>query len=228
MQSPHDDTNVDDTDQKTTAAITTTDVTSPKSLNIVYQDQQLSTAQKDRFNKSVIRLSTRRTLIECILTIPSFIVELYYGIHYSNQCPIQPLIIVFLIVHGCSSLANGIVLLTGFVTANYIKRSLTASSCARYLIVGSSIGQLILLIFSVVWLIVGQVWVFGAQVNGFQSSNSTQSATYCYSTVFWTGFAIIIITYAVWLIIIIVVVRQLIMKRLKAKKETAPNIDERT
>jgi hypothetical protein len=161
----------------------------------------------------VARLSSRGTLIQCVLTIAAFAVELNYGITYLNQCPIQPLINTFLIVHGCSSLINGIVLLIGHLAAKYIKRSPNPSPCSRRLVVGSLIALLILLIFSVPWLIVGQVWVFGAQTNGFQSSNSTLTTTYCQSQVFWTAFAIIIMTYAIWLIIIWVVVKKFIMKR---------------
>jgi hypothetical protein len=116
----------------------------------------------------------------------------------------------------------------GYLAAKHIKRSPSPPSCSRRLVVGSLIGQLILLIFSVAWLIVGQVWVFGAQTNGFQSSNSTLTTTYCHPTVFWTGFAIIIITYAIWLIIILVIIGRFIMKRHTIKQETAPIMNECT
>lgn len=101
-----------------------------------------------------------------------------------NQCPIQPLINIFLIVHGCSNLASGIVLLVGFLASKYIKKSPTPSPWARRLCIATLIGQLMYLIFLIVWLIVGQVWIFGALTHGFQSSNSTDSATYCDSHLF--------------------------------------------
>jgi len=210
-QSLPNDTNVVNADQKTIAP------------NIVDQEQQLNNAQKSRLDKAVNRLSMRGTILQICLTFSSAAVELNYGIKYMNQCPIQPLINVFLIVHGCWSLVNGMVLLMGFITAKHVKRSPNPSRCARRSIAGSLIGQLVLLVICIAWLVVGQVWVFGAQVNGFQSSNSTQTATYCHPTVFWTGFVIIIITYAVWLIIILVLVVRYIIKRHKIKQGIAPN-----
>jgi hypothetical protein len=142
----------------------------------------------------VVQLSSRGTLFQTIITIPPSAVELNYGLNYLNQCPIQLLINVFLIVHDCSSKT-------------------------RRLLVGSLIGQLVLLLFSISCLIVGQVWVFGAQSNGFQSTNATQSATYCHPTVFWTEFAIIIVTYVIWLIRILVFIARFIFKRHKTKPE---------
>jgi hypothetical protein len=153
--------------------------------------------------------------------IPGFAVELSYGIIYANQCPIQPLINIFLIVHGCSLMTNAILLLTGFLAARYIKRSLSPSPCFQRLAVGSIIGQLIILFFDIVWLIVGQVWIFGAQRAGVQTSNSTLTTTYCHSNLFWSGFVLIIINYAVLLIIILVVVVRFIIKRRKIKQGKA-------
>jgi hypothetical protein len=194
VQSFPDDENVVNTDQKTTAAITTSVLANPGSINIVDREQQLNSTQNGWLDKAVNRLSARGILFQSIFTIPSFAVELNYGIKYANECPIQPLINVFLIVHGCSTLANGIVLVIGYIAANDIKRSTSPSPYSLRLVAGSLIGQLVLLLFSIAWMVVGQVWVFGAQTNGFQSTNST---TYCHPTVFWTGFAIIIVTYAI-------------------------------
>jgi hypothetical protein len=209
------------------ASIAGSDIPNPRLTDNVDPEQQGSNKKEDRLNTAVTQLSSPRIPVQIALTIPSFVVELKYGIQYLNQCPIQPLINVFLIVHGCSSLANGLLLLLGFVTAKYIKQSSNHSPCARFLLRSSLIGQLVYLLFSVAWLVAGQVWVFGAQTNGFQSSNSTQTATYCHPTVFWTGFAIIIITYAIWLILIVVFGGRYLIKRHKSKQETATIVDER-
>jgi len=213
-------------DQKKIAAIAGYTAPDTESIKILGQEQQLNNTQNERLNKNVDRLSNRMTLIQAVTTIPSFAIELNYGIKYLNQCPIQPLINVFLIVHGCSCLVNGIILLVGFLAARYFKRSPTPSPWARLLIVVSSIGQLVYLIFTIAWLIAGQVWVFGAQTHGFQSSNSTDTATYCQASVFWTGFVIIIVTYAIFLIIILVAVGRIMVKRYKMKQETAPTNNE--
>ena len=226
METSYNDANVANTSQKTTGAINDLVVANPTSINTIDQEQKLSNTQEDRLNKAVNRLSNRGNLITCASSIPTFVVELNNSLKYLDQCPIQSLINVFLIVHGCASLLNGIVILIGFLTANYMKKSHTRSPLTRWLLRISLIGQLIFLLFSIAWLIIGQVWVFGAQRNGFQSSNSTDTATYCNSTVFWTGFTIIIVTYAVWLILIIVFVVLFIKKRHKVKKETVPATNE--
>jgi len=226
MQSFPDDTNIGNTDRKTTTDISASAVANPRSINPVNSEQELTKRRTGQLDKAVVQLSSRRTLFQTILTIPPSVIELNYGINYLNQCPIQPLINVFLIVHGCSSMANGIVLLIGFITANYIKRSISHSPYSRRLLAGSLIGQLVLLLFSIAWLIVGQVWVFGAQSNDFQSTNATKSATYCYPTVFWTGFAIIIVTYIIWQILILVFIARFVFKRHKTKPEIAPITDE--
>jgi len=215
-----DGENAVNTNQKTTVDA------NPGSNNITDGEQQLSNTQKGHLDQAITRLSNRRTLIQAALTTPSFAVELNNSITYLNQCPIQPLINVFLIVHGCSSLVNGIVLIMGFFTAKYILQSPTPSPCARRLIAVNLIGQLVYLLFSVAWLVVGQVWIFGAQRNGFQSTNSTQTATYCHPTVFWTGFDVIIVTYAIWLIIILVLVWQFIKKRHRIKQWSDSKADE--
>jgi len=215
LQSFPDDANVINTDKKITAT-----------TNVSDRERQLDNIQKGRLDKAVIRFSSWIILFQIIFTIPPSVVGLYYGINYGNQCPIQPLINVFLIVHGCCSLVNGIVLLIGFIAANYIKRSSSPSPYARCLLAGSLIGQLVLFLFLVAWLVVGQVWVFGALSNGFQSNDSTRLTTYCYSILFWNGFAVIIITYAVWLILTLVFVVRFIIKRRKIKHKTALTTDE--
>jgi hypothetical protein len=208
------------------ASIDGPDIPNPRLTNNVDPEEQNRNKQEDRLAKAIDRLSSPRVLIQAGLNVPSFAVELNYGIKYLNQCPIQPLINVFLIVHGCSSLVFALILLLGFFTARYIKRSPTPSPYARILLRSSLLGQLIYLLFSIAWLIAGQVWVFGAQTNGFQSSNSTQTATYCHATVFWTGFAIIIVTYAIWLILIVVFGGRYLINRNKSKREAVAAIDQ--
>jgi hypothetical protein len=225
-QSLPNDANAVNADQKTISAITASTGPNLEPTDITDKEQQIKNKKQERFNKHVTRLSKRITLYQAASTIPSFVVELNYGIKYINQCPIQPLINVFLIVHGCSSLVNGILLLSGFIMAKHIIKSGGPSPCVRRLFVASLIGQLIYLVFSIAWLVAGQVWVFGAQVNGFQSSNSTQTATYCSSNVFWTGFVIIIVTYAVWLLIILVIAVRYIIKRHKMKEGTVPTANQ--
>jgi hypothetical protein len=157
---------------------------------------------------------------------PSFVIPLYFGIHYIGQCPIQPLINTFLIGHGYSNLATVMLLLIAFISAKYIRQSFNPSSYARYLLIISLIGHLVILLFSIAWLVAGQIWVFGAQSNGFQSTDPRQSATYCHSTLFWNAFGIIFATYGIFLILILVIAGRFIIKRCKAKRKVISTYDE--
>jgi predicted membrane protein len=96
------------------------------------------------------------------------------------------------------------------------------------LLIGILIVQLVCVLFSIAWWLVGQVWVFGAQANGFQSTNSNQTTTYCNATLFWNSFALIIVFYAILLILILVCGGRFIMKHYKIKQGAAPKIDERS
>ena len=197
----------------------------PKPMDGVDPKRQHSRGQSSRLEKTLIRFSSWKMLVQIIIMSPGFIVPVYFGVHYANQCPIQPLINVFMIVHGCTNLANAILLLIGFISANYIKRSSSSSPYTRRLFIGSLIGQLVVLLFSIAWLVAGQIWVFGAQSKGFQSTDVTQSTTYCASVLFWNAFVMIFITYGIYFILILVFVVLFIVKRYRAKREVVPTFD---
>ena len=175
---------------------------------------------KSRFDSLAIRFSSLMVLLQSVFTIPPFIIMLTLGINHQHQCPIQPLIVTFLIVHGCSQFVNGALLLIAFLAANHIQRTSILSACARRILIVSLIGQVIVLVFSIVWTIIGQIWVFGAQINGFQSNDSTQSQTYCHAAIYWNAFATIIITYAVWFIVIIILFIKYLIRYCKKKSSS--------
>lgn len=179
-----------------------------------------------RLDKAIIRFSSWKILIQCILMSPSFIAPFYVGVHYLGECPIQPLINTYLIIHACLNLANILFLLISFITAKFITKSMDNSNCLQDLFISSLIGQLVVFLLSFAWLIVGQVWIFESQSNGFQSTDPTQTATYCRSAIFWNAFASIIITYAIWLLIILIILGRIIIKRCKAKQKIACKYDE--
>ena len=197
------------------------------SIDTVGRQKPLSSTESDQVDKLVNRFSSWGTLFQSIISIPGFIIQLYFGINYLNQCSIQPLINIFLIVNGCLILVNGIVLLIGFITAHYIKRSSSPSTCPRYLINFLPIGQGIWFLAHIGWFIAGQVWVFGTQRKGFQSNDSTERSTYCNKSVFWSAFTTIIVTYGIFLILILAFVIGYIVKRHKATQESATTIGER-
>ena len=165
-----------------------------------------------RNNISNVTLKPRQGFIEiCIrfyrvkihlLGIPIIIIlsaiHLKYAIEYLGQCPIQPLIIIYMIVHAVTALLVMMVSLIGviavhciyFRTKDYYKKMF-----ARYLIVIVVIITIILFLFNLSWLIAGSVWIFGAKTHGVQGSDPTTTATYCQSELYRAAFVLIIVNY---------------------------------
>jgi hypothetical protein len=193
----------------------------PHSMNIVDQQTPARNTKQERLDKALIQFSSRRMVIQIIIALTYPPIILYYGINYLGQCPVQPLINIFLIVNGGAGIVGAADLILAFITAKYITQSLNPSPRARRLFVVCLIGQLVYLVFTIVWLVPGQVWVFGTQVNGFQSTNTSQTATYCASQVFSTGFGIIITTYSIFLIIILIGVIRYVKERHRKKQQRA-------
>jgi len=214
------------TDRKTSPAITLFAPKDTGSINVVDHEKQLSSTPKGWLDRAVISMSTWKTLFLGLITIPGFVGLLILGLKYENQCPVQPLINTFVIVYGCGCFVQGIVVFIGFITANYMKRSHSPSPNARCLIIAVLIGKLVYILFSVVWWVVGQVWVFRAIANGFQSNDPNQTTTYCNSTLFWNSVVLITVTYVILLIVIVVCGGRFIIKRYKMNQEAAPTINE--
>src|ERR1700722_17987923 len=60
--------------------------------------------RQQRLDKAIAYFSSLRFVIPLIVACVFAILELHYGINYANQCPIQPKINIFLIVHGSTKL----------------------------------------------------------------------------------------------------------------------------
>jgi hypothetical protein len=112
-------------------------------------------------------------LINCFTCIAQLII----GALNLTNCPIQPMIPIWLIVHGSAGILNSIITLTNnFIIKIKSKTSpiLQYSSC--------SIG-----LFFLVWLILGDIWIYSIWNKVEYNSNSTQF--YCdqltYNIAFW-------------------------------------------
>jgi hypothetical protein len=88
------------------------------------------------------------------------ITVLIIGTHYrdSSYCPIEPRISLFLIVHG--SVVLSLIILMILIIVMVICTLTKHSMAAALLIVVLNILFYIILIFSIVWLIIGSVWTF--------------------------------------------------------------------
>lgn len=149
------------------------------------------------------------------------IVHLKYGIQYLGQCPIQPNINIYMIVHASTTLLVVAIATIGVLDTCYMdSRSEDSSNktLARHIIVIVVILSLILLLFNLAWLITGSVWIFGAKSNGVQGSDPTATTTYCQSDLYRAAFILIILNY----IFHIVIISMVIIKRTCCKNSDPP------
>jgi hypothetical protein len=155
--------------------------------------------------------------ISIIVGIIISIIHLKFAIQHLGQCPIQPMINIYMIVTALVILCAALLTLIGMIDVRYIdshdKEDNNKIIARRLILVVVSL-VLILSLFEVAWLVVGSVWVFGAERNGVQGSNPTDTTTYCESDLYRAVFILIIISYITHIAIIVMV----IMKRLGWKK----------
>ena len=144
-------------------------------------------------------------------------IHLKYGIQYLDQCTIQPMINIYMIVQASAALFLILLAMIGMIVVRCIYSD---SEKTNHKIIGQSlilivvILSLIVGLFSFAWLVAGSVWVFGAKSNGVQGSDPTITATYCQSDLYRAAFALIIINYVVHtVIILILIVRHMCFKR---------------
>jgi hypothetical protein len=145
------------------------------------------------------------------ITIPVGIIvaciHLRYALEYLGQCPIQPMINIYMIVHASVDLFLIVLVLTSVMIVRCIySRSEEDRIMARRLILIIVILQLIVLLFSFSWLLAGSVWVFGAKSNGVQGSNSSDTTTYCQSDLYNAVFVLLILHYVIHGLIILAII----------------------
>jgi hypothetical protein len=124
---------------------------------------------------------------------------------------------VYMIVHGAITIFLMLLATIGVVIARCIyprPEEIHNKRVARYLIISILSVTLVLILFSLAWLIVGSVWIFGAKSNGAQGSDSTVTTTYCQSDLLKAAVTLIIVNYVTHgLIIVVLVVRCIYKKR---------------
>jgi hypothetical protein len=141
--------------------------------------------------------------VHIILIIVLAIIQLRFSIVYDDQCTIYTRIILYLFIIGIIQIIysfNGILLIIFSLLYNKYFRII-------YFLLTCFVIHQILLIFTIIWFIIGNYLVFRVR-NQVQHTNSYNYLTYChyalYHTAFWTIFIyyIIIILFSIILIII--------------------------
>ncbi|CAF0860744.1 unnamed protein product [Adineta ricciae] len=146
------------------------------------------------FLQLVIRFySFRCHFIVIPLVIIYAAVHLGLAIHYFGQCPMQPMIPIYMIVHAAVHLGLIVFALIGVIVVQCIYSF--HETIGIVLLVLVLVLHTILGIFSFAWLIAGSVWIFGAKADGVQGSNPDITSTYCQSHLYKAAFTLLIINY---------------------------------
>lgn len=179
-----------------------------------------------RLDAAISYYASRKHVVFTIMGAVFGIVELNYGVKYSGQCPIQPMIAIFLIVHGSVMLLEVAIGILAILISRviYVKHD---QVLARRLIFAVFLSLIFVNLFCFAWFIAGNIWVFGSITDGYQNSNSAISTTYCEIDLFRAAFGIIISRYIIVTVIIIVI---FVSKRREIMRcciqEEAPPVDK--
>jgi hypothetical protein len=170
-----------------------------------------------RLDGAINYYGSKKHIVLTIIGTVFGIVEINYGVDYNGQCPIQPMISIFLIVHGAVMLLEVVVGILALLISRVIYPKY-GQVLARRLIFAVILFFIFVNLFCFAWFIAGNVWVFGAANNGYQNT-SPNTSTYCKMDLFRAAFGIIISRYAIVAIIIIVVLVKIY------KREKAPSVN---
>ncbi|UJR34451.1 hypothetical protein I4U23_021858 [Adineta vaga] len=175
--------------------------------------------------KAIDFYSRKFHFIVILLGIIVSIIHLKFAIEYFNQCPIQPMIPIYMIVHASVHIIIILFTIIGIFNVRYhFSRDLEEyKSIGVIILVIILVSTLSLFLFSFSWLITGSVWIFDAKVNGVQGDNPTDANTYCQSELFRSAFVLLIVNYILHVVIIsLIIVRRFCCKRGKVNTPDAP------
>ncbi|CAF0744970.1 unnamed protein product [Adineta ricciae] len=142
-------------------------------------------------------------------------IHLKFAIQYFDQCPIQPMIPIYMIVHAAIHLTVMMVGICGIINVrcNFPRDTQQSSPIGVAILVIILVSVLIMSLFSFAWLITGSVWIFGAKANGVQGDNPNDTGTYCQSELFRPAFVLLIINYILHVVIVsLIIVRRFCCK----------------
>ena len=157
---------------------------------------------------TLVRLyASKRHLLIIVLGIVFSGIHLKFAIQYLGQCTIQTMINIYIIVHASVTILLLLFAFTGFMTARCTyprsgESSKRTVGRVLYAIVGL---KLVAVVFGLIWLVIGSVWVFGVKVNGAQESDATMTATFCPSDLLKSALVMVIVGYIVHAIAIAVI-----------------------
>jgi hypothetical protein len=186
------------------------------------------TARNDRFQRAISFYLRKFHFIAIPLVIVLVAIHLKFAIQYFGQCPMQPMIIIYMIVNAALQVVLMLITFIQIINIRciYLRDGEQNKKVGRIILVVGLISTLILFLFGLAWLIAGSVWIFGAKANGVQGLNSNATTTYCQSDLFNAAFTLLIITYVMHGLIILMVVIRCICRKQEAIPD--PGIDMNT
>jgi hypothetical protein len=186
------------------------------------------TEHNDRFQRAIRFYLRRFHFIAIPLIIILVAIHLKFAIQYLGQCPMQPMINIYMIVHATVQVVLMLITFIQIINIRciYLRDGEQNKTVGRIILVVGLISTLVLLLFSLAWLIAGSVWIFGAKTNGVQGSIPNATTTYCESDLFNAAFTLLIINYVMHGLIIFIVVMRCICR--KNERILDPGIDMNT
>lgn len=165
-----------------------------------------SSTYNDRLKPFIRFYSLKFHFIGVPIILIIAIIHLKFSIQYFGQCPIQPMINIYMIVHAVIHLSLMILTFIGVINIHCIHPHFQYKHqiIPRIILIVILIGTLVLLLFSLSWLIAGSVWIFGAKTNGVQGSDPTKTTTYCQSNLFRAALTLLIVNYVIHGIIVLI------------------------
>ncbi|CAF1404782.1 unnamed protein product [Adineta steineri] len=185
--------------------------------DVIVDTPTIPSKREQRLDKAINYFSSVMFAIQVILAAVFSGIELHYGIDYLNQCPIQPWINIFLIVHGSTKLAWVLLGIVSFFNGRVIYNMMNKKTLARSIIILILPLQLLFALWFLAWFIVGNVWVFSCK-SRVQYTDPTNTSTYCQQTLYSAAYGLIISTYiVVGIVAILTVKRRVIGKTIRQR-----------
>ncbi|CAF0952199.1 unnamed protein product [Adineta ricciae] len=151
---------------------------------------------EERLDKAIDYYASKMIFVQIIFASAFSASELYYGVEYQDQCPIEPMMTTFLILHGATKFVWVFLTILAIVDARLIAQVMNKKVLARRLMLINLILQSVFAAWFAIWFIAGNFWVFRTK-DQYQSTNTTATTTYCNEEVYQAAFLLIIMTYVI-------------------------------
>ncbi|XP_068730511.1 transmembrane protein 272-like [Montipora capricornis] len=128
-------------------------------------------------------------MIVCFAQLPLFIAEIVLGVKYKDECPVDKMIPIYLIVYGAANLfASCCVCSIRVKSGNNEERSVNPV-------------QAVFQLFLTAWFVCGSVWVYSKYEPNY---NDPGSADYCHKTLYLFAFWVTTSVYIIYGILFLV------------------------